>query len=95
MAQKHRFHQQRNNRSGGPSSDRRLEPPTPYEPKAPVVYGKPILVLEDAMRNTFHFKGGAWVPFEMTIAECRRTCQIKELPQKINQMTRYEVRCPV
>lgn len=94
MAQKHRFRQNRG-KGGGPSTERRPAPLPVYEPKPPVVYGKPILILEDATRNTFEFKSGAWIPFAMTIAECRRTCQVKELPQKINNMTRYEVRCPV
>ncbi len=94
MAQKHRF---RNNHGKGGSSatDRRPAPLPVYEPKPPVVYGKPILVLEDSQRNTFEFKAGSWVPFDLTIAECRRTCRVKELSQKINNMTRYEVCRPV
>jgi hypothetical protein len=32
----------------------------------------------------------------MTIAECRlNQCQVKQLPQKVNRMTRYEVQSPV
>jgi hypothetical protein len=30
-----------------------------------------------------------------SIAECREDCQVKELAQKINGMTRYEICSPV
>ena len=66
----------------------------PVERVAPTVYGKAFIVAEDAAKNTFHFHGGAWVPYEDSIAECRRTCLVKELPQKLNNMTRYEIRRP-
>ena len=66
-----------------------------YEKKAPVVYGKPVVVLEDESKNTFEFQQGAWIPFAMSIAECRHECQVKELPQKVNRMTRYEIRRPI
>jgi hypothetical protein len=59
------------------------------------LYGKAFIVLEDAQKQTFVYKSGAWSAFSMSIAECRQDCQVKELPQKVNQMTRYEVRCPV
>src|SRR5215208_6660966 len=60
----------------------------------PVVYGKPFIVVEDEARNTFIFKAGSWVPYTASIAECRQTCQVKELPQRVNRMIRDEVRCP-
>jgi hypothetical protein len=64
--------------------------------KRPVEYGKPFTLLEDEGKATFEFTGGTWVPYSMTIAECRQnSCQVKELPQKVNRMTRYEVRTPV
>lgn len=66
----------------------------PVERPAPVVYGKAFIVAENAVKQTFVFQGGAWSPYSSTIAECRRTCLVKELPQKLNNMTRYEVRCP-
>jgi hypothetical protein len=66
----------------------------PVERPAPVVYGKAFIVAEDAAKKTFIFQGGAWTPYSSTIAECRQTCLVKELPQKLNNMTRYEVRCP-
>jgi|SRR5689334_3179540 hypothetical protein len=66
----------------------------PVERTEPTVYGKPFIVTEDAAKNTFYFHGGAWVPYEESIAECRRTCLVKELPQKLNNRTRYEVRRP-
>ncbi|WP_254511730.1 hypothetical protein [Anatilimnocola floriformis] len=61
---------------------------------APTVYGKAIIIAEDSAKKTFHFHGGAWVEYPESIAECRRTCLVKELPQKLNNMTRYEVRRP-
>ena len=67
----------------------------PAEKKAPVVYGKPFTVLEDVHKSTFIYKGGQWVNHTATIAECRQDCQVKELPQKINGMTRYEICAPV
>jgi hypothetical protein len=91
---KNHSHYKRSRRTAAPRSDR-LEKPAPFVPKPPVTYGKPLLILEDTARQTFEFKGGAWVPFAMTIAECRRECQVKELPQKINSMTRYEIRVPL
>ena len=67
---------------------------TPVERVAPTVYGKAFIVAEDAAKNTFYFSQGAWVAYPESIAECRRTCLVKELPQKLNNMTRYEVRRP-
>jgi hypothetical protein len=69
-------------------------PPEPSERIAPVVYGKPFVVMEDQTKKTFIFKAGEWVEFEASIAECKQTCQVKQLSQQVNRMTRYEVRCP-
>ena len=69
-------------------------PPEPAQRTAPVVYGKAFIVLEDEAKNTFIFKGGAWVAHTASIAECRQSCQVKQLPQRVNKMIRYEVRCP-
>jgi hypothetical protein len=66
----------------------------PVERAAPTVYGKAFIVAEDAAKNTFYFSQGAWVAYPESIAQCRQTCLVKELPQKLNNMTRYEVRCP-
>lgn len=66
----------------------------PVERPAPVVYGKAFIVAENSAKQTFVFQSGAWAPYTSTIAECRQTCLVKELPQKLNNMTRYEVRCP-
>jgi hypothetical protein len=96
MAQKHRFHNQRGRRPSRPPQAAPQAAPRPViEKKPPVVYGKAIIVLEDEAKGTFEFQQGAWVPFPMSIAECRRQCLVKELPQKVNRMTRYEIRCPV
>jgi hypothetical protein len=96
MAQKHRY---RNNRQG----NRGFAPPPAaiakaavvYEKKLPTQYGKPFILLEDANKNTFEFKGGQWVAHPLTIADCRENSQVKELPQKVNGMTRYEIRTAV
>jgi len=66
-----------------------------YERKEPVEYGKPFIVMEDSEMNTFAYDGSAWVPFNMTMADCKAKCQVKALPQKVNGKTRYEVRSPV
>ncbi len=63
--------------------------------KPPKVYGKPFTLLEDEQKNAFEYRSGAWVPYAMSIAQCREEGEVKELPQKINKMTRYEVRLPV
>ena len=58
-------------------------------------YDKPLILLEDANHDTFEFKAGQWSPHGLSIAECRESCLVKELPQKVNGMTRYEVRYPM
>jgi hypothetical protein len=71
-------------------------PPVPtFERKPPVRYGKPFILLEDTQKSTFIFNGGQWVRHTKSIAECRLDCQVKELAQKINDMTRYEVCAPL
>jgi|GEM_PF-7012331 len=95
---KRRFQQpnKRQQASRPPSENRRsmLAPVVPVEPAAPIVYSKAFIVAEDAAKNTFYFHGGAWVAYPESIAEAKRTCMVKELPQKLNNMTRYEVRVP-
>jgi hypothetical protein len=96
MAQRPRFnHKRQKKRATRQQSSVPREAPRVYEKKPPVQYGKPFVLLEDANKNTFEYKGGAWVPHSMSIAECRQECQVSELPQKVNSMTRYEVRSPV
>lgn len=63
--------------------------------KAPTQYGPPFVVLEDPAAKTFVYQAGTWIPHDMTIAACRATCQVKLLPQKVNGMSRYEVRRPI
>jgi hypothetical protein len=93
MAQRNRFQGRRQNaRSAAPPP---LRAPLAAERKPVVVYGKPFILMEDESQNTFVFSGGAWKPHTMSVAECREDCQVKELPQKLNKMTRYEIRCPV
>lgn len=59
--------------------------------KTKVTYGKPIILLEDNQKQAFVYRGGQWVHYEKSIAECRLDCQVKQLLQKINGRTRYEV----
>jgi hypothetical protein len=95
MARKRHFHARPGSgRSAAPSGTRMLQRPPEIELQPAVVYGKPFIVLEDKDKNTFVFTAGNWVPYSDSIAECRKTCQVKELPQRVNQMTRYEVRRP-
>jgi hypothetical protein len=68
-----------------------LNRPAPPEKKVPLVYGKPFVVLEDDHKRTFVYVRGGWVSHTRTIAQCREDSQVKELPQKINGMTRYEI----
>ena len=94
MAQRPRYNQKRHKSSRPPRAAMQREPSPVYEKKLPVQYGKAFVVMEDPQRNTFEFAQGAWVPFELSIAQCRQDCQVKELPQKVGGMTRYEVRRP-
>ncbi len=66
-----------------------------YVRQAPKVLGPPMTLLEDASKAVFEYRNGNWVEFALTIAQCRRDGEVKELPQKINKMTRYQVRLPV
>jgi len=61
----------------------------------PTQYGKPFILLEDESYNTYEYALGAWVPYGMSIAQCRQEFLVKELPQKVNGKTRYEIRCPL
>jgi hypothetical protein len=95
MRRKKRFQPNRPRKQG-----RAAHVPAPLAPRAErapaLVYGKPFTLLEDEHKATFQFSRGSWVPYAMTIAEClENSCQVKELPQKVNRMTRYEVRCPL
>jgi hypothetical protein len=81
--------------SSATSNTRSLRrPPEITSRQAAVVYGKAFIVLEDEQKNTFIYKAGAWIPHSASIAECRQTCQVKQLPQRVNRMIRYEIRCP-
>jgi hypothetical protein len=97
MAQKHRFHNRKSGKSPTPPLRQNLtrEVPMRMEPKPPVQYGKPFVLLEDAEMKTFEFVAGAWIPYGLTIAQCRRDCLVKELSQKVNGKTRYEIRSPI
>lgn len=81
--------------SRGQSETRRAGASIDYgEPVSAVVYGKAFIVAEDSAKNTFVFNGAEWAPYSESIAECRKTCLVKELAQKLKNMTRYEVRRP-
>src|SRR5262245_47119293 len=88
-----RHHSSRSKRRAANSQTTARAPLPVFEQKPPVVYGKPFILLEDSQKATFIFNGGQWVRHSRTIAECRQDSQVKELPQQINGMTRYEV-CP-
>jgi hypothetical protein len=95
MARRQHFHSRRP-KSPSPRRESIVrEAPVARVPKPPVQYGAPFIVLEDTSKNTFEYANGAWVPFAMSIAQCKQSCQVKELPQKVNNKTRYEVRVPV
>ncbi len=97
MAKRNPYTQQRKNknRSGG-GGRTTVERETPvYELKPVVTYGKPFIVMEDTDKNTFAYNGSAWVPYSLSMDQCRSECQVKVLPQKVNGKTRYEVRAPV
>lgn len=97
MAQKRRFVQNKRQAARVPSTDTRAlrRPPELMERAAPVEYGKPFIVFEDADRKTFVYQAGEWVEYSSSIGECRRTCRVKELPQRVNGRIRYEVRAPL
>ncbi len=97
MAQKRRpQHQNKRQLARSPVESRRslLVTPIVTERVAPTVYSKPFIVAEDENKNTFIYKAGAWIPHTETIAECKLTCLVKELPQRLGKMIRYEVRAP-
>jgi hypothetical protein len=94
MAQHNRFSHNKKQKARGGNAPH-VRSPIVLERRVPVVYGKAVIVMEDEQKNTFVFKGGNWIPHEMSIADCRKECEVKVLPQKVNRMTRYEVRFPV
>ena len=65
------------------------------ERRAKTEYDKPFILLEDSDKDTFEFKAGQWARHAMSIAEYRENSLVKELAQKVNGMTRYEIRYPV
>ncbi len=96
MAQRNRHHGNRQKpRVNAPQTTTSRTPPATIEKKPPVEYGKPFILLEDRDKVTFIYKGGQWTRHTVSIAECRTDCRVKELPQKINGMTRYEICSPV
>jgi hypothetical protein len=96
MAHKRQYNRKPNKRtSSGPRTSVPQAPRVVYERKPPVQYGKPFVLLEDESKNTFEYSSGTWTPYELSIAQCRQDYMVKELPQKVNGKTRYEVRCPL
>jgi hypothetical protein len=95
MAQRRHFNQ-RPARGGGRAPTPVVREVRPaYVKPAPKQYGKPFVLLEDDAKNTFEFIGGAWAPYSMSIAECRAAGEVTQLAQKVNKMTRYQVRLEV
>ena len=96
MAQKHRFNRKSHRAAVRPRREvAPREVRAPFELKPPTQYGKPLVLLEDSDKNTFEYVAGAWIPYGLTIAQCRHECLVKELPQKVNGNTRYEIRYPI
>jgi hypothetical protein len=96
MAQRHRFnHKKQRPHARSNSTVAPREVRVRAENKPPVQYGKAFVLLEDPDKNTFEYSQGTWIPYAMSIAECRLDCQVKELPQKVNGKTRYEIRSPM
>jgi hypothetical protein len=94
MAQRRRFTQNKRQAARLAPQTRTLHRIADIQRQPTVTYGKPIMVLEDEEKNTFVYKAGQWVAYGATIAECKQTCLVKELPQRVNKMIRYEVREP-
>jgi hypothetical protein len=97
MAQYNRFNRRGGKKQYRSSRATAIERPAIEIPQSrePLSFGKPFIVLEDAQKTTFEYRQGGWIPFAMTISQCRSEGHVKELPQKINNMTRYEVRLPL
>ncbi len=96
MARNNRFQPRGGKRKGrGGVAPPRPPAATAADRPPPTVYGDPFVVMEDESKGTFVYKSGAWIAHSMSIAECRESCQVTELPQKVKRMTRYEIRCPV
>ena len=97
MGQKNRFTQNKRKPMSTYQSDTRSlrRPPELADLPRQVTYGKAFIVFEDAEKKTFVFQAGEWVEYSASIAECRQTCLVKELPQSINGRVRYEVRAPL
>lgn len=93
----------RPNSSNNARQNRQARPPivvntsVSARPKlVPKLYGKPYVVMEDDRKQTFIFDGGAWVAYSRSIAQCREEqCQVKQLSQRVNKMTRFEVSDPL
>jgi hypothetical protein len=92
LAQKRKINQNKRQLARSASESRGLRFPPVAERQPPKNFGKPFVVLEDPQKNTFVFSAGTWVPHTASIAECRQLGQVKELPQRLNRMIRYEVR---
>jgi hypothetical protein len=83
-------------RAARPASEQAAAPVAmSRERKPPIRYGPTFILLEDKASNTFHFKAGVWAAHGVSITEYRATSQVKLLPQQINNMLRYEIRCPL
>jgi len=96
VAQRRQFNQRKQKVSRGvPRESPPVDVRIPLERKPPMQYGKPFILLEDEQKNTFEYAQGAWIPYALSIAQCRQDCQVKELPQKVNGKTRYEIRMPL
>jgi hypothetical protein len=92
MAQRRPFDHQRRKPSGRGSLPAAHAMPAPLPRSVPKQYGVAFVLMENERKQTFLYQNGAWVEFDRTIAECRVDCLVKQLSQKVNNMTRYEIR---
>jgi len=95
MAQRRPFNQTRRKGNGKGPIHAPIELPKPLPRFVPKQYGAPFVLLEDDQKKTYEYRGGAWVQYERSIAECKVDCQVKQLAQRVNNMTRYEIRLPL
>ena len=96
MGQRNNHNRQPPKRRGAASAPSHLKaaPATIPRPKA-IEYGKPFVVLEDGRKNVFVIQDGKLVSHATSIADYRRNSRVKEMPQKIKGLTRYEICLPI
>jgi hypothetical protein len=91
MAQRRHFdHNRRKHPVRGASPPSAM--PAPLPRSTPKQYGPAFVLMENDKKQTFQYQNGAWTEFDRSIADLRGDCLVKQLAQKVNNMTRYEIR---